>query len=81
MMRKKLSSFLLSGLLVLVLSGCGYEGFYRYPCQEPENWEKAECKPPVCKVSGTCTTDILGFDPSETTTPSEDTITPTTEGE
>jgi hypothetical protein len=29
--------------LVLVLSSCGYQGQYRYPCQDPTNWDKAEC--------------------------------------
>lgn len=56
------------GLLVL-LAGCGYDGGYRYECQDPANWEKPECVPPQCKVSGTCTEDIIGFNPNETTIP------------
>lgn len=47
-------------LLSLALTGCGYDGHYRYECQDPENWEKAECNPPVCKVTGTCSKDIIG---------------------
>lgn len=47
-------------LTTLVLSGCGYDGHYRYPCQDPENWGKAECNPPVCEATGTCTKDIVG---------------------
>ena len=39
----------------LLLSGCGYQGWVRYPCQEYENWEKAECKPPQCESLGLCT--------------------------
>jgi len=50
-------------LLSLLLTGCGYDGHYRYPCQNPENFDKKECNPPLCKVTGTCTIDILGFDP------------------
>jgi len=46
-------------LVLSVLSGCGYDGFYRYPCQDPENWELSECKPPVCNASDTCTTDLI----------------------
>ena len=49
----------------LILSSCGYEGRYRYECQDPANWENKECNPPECKMTGTCTTDIIGFDPKE----------------
>lgn len=48
----------------IFLSSCGYDGGYRYPCQEPDNWESEECNPPICKVSGACTEDLLGFDPT-----------------
>ena len=47
-------------LLGLVLTGCGYDGHYRYPCQESVNWDKAECNPPICQTSGTCSKDIVG---------------------
>ena len=50
-------------LLALSLTSCtNPEGLnrYRYPCQDPVNWEKAECKPPVCEASGLCTKDLLG---------------------
>jgi hypothetical protein len=47
-------------LIASALSGCGYDGWVRYPCQQFENWENQECKPPQCKVTGTCTDDILG---------------------
>jgi hypothetical protein len=49
-----------SCILVLGLSGCGYDGHYRYPCQDPANWEKAECNPPLCEATGTCTKDLIG---------------------
>lgn len=52
---------------ILALSGCGYEGHYRYECQDPENWENEECHPPVCLVDGMCTENLLGFDPREQT--------------
>jgi hypothetical protein len=48
---------LLSGLS---LSSCGYDGSFRYPCQNPANWETVECKPPLCTASGTCPELILG---------------------
>jgi hypothetical protein len=50
-------------LLALSLTACSNpEGLnrYRYPCQDPVNWEKAECNPPVCEASLTCTKDLLG---------------------
>jgi hypothetical protein len=56
---KKISSIALTGVLMLSLTGCSYQGFYRYPCQDPANWEKAECNPPVCEASGTCTKDLI----------------------
>jgi hypothetical protein len=49
-------------LLGLLLSGCGYDGHYRYPCQDPVNWEKAECKPPLCTAAGACPEDLVGTD-------------------
>jgi hypothetical protein len=50
---------------ILLLSACGYDGGYRYSCQDPENWEAPECNPPICKVDGNCTDILLGFDPFE----------------
>ena len=46
-------------LLKLLLSGCGYQGWVRYPCQEYENWQKPECNPPQCEAIGQCTKDLL----------------------
>jgi hypothetical protein len=50
---------LLLALPALLLTGCGYEGQYRYECQDPANWEKAECKAPICTASGTCAVDLV----------------------
>lgn len=49
-------------LLGLMLAGCGYDGHYRYPCQDPANWENEECKPPICTVAGACPEDLVGTD-------------------
>jgi hypothetical protein len=49
---------------LFMLASCGYDGGYRYPCQDPENWENEECNPPICKVNGACTEDLLGFNPT-----------------
>lgn len=46
----------------LLLAGCGYDGSYRYECQDPENWEAEECNPPMCRVDGACSKDLIGFD-------------------
>lgn len=54
--------------VALILAGCGYDGSYRYPCQDPENWGSKDCVPPACLVDGACTEDLLGFDPYSSTT-------------
>jgi len=45
---------LAAGLLVFVLSSCGFDGNYRYGCQDPDAWGDEDCKPPKCTVWGTC---------------------------
>ena len=57
---KRLTSVALCGILILGLSGCGVlENKYRYTCQDPANWKKAECNPPDCEASGVCTKDLV----------------------
>lgn len=43
----------------MFLTSCGYDGSYRYSCQEYKNWENPECNPPICVPSGTCTEDLI----------------------
>lgn len=62
---KTLSAIFASIVLALGLAACGYDGHYRYPCQDPVNWEAPECNPPLCEATGTCTADLIGYDPSE----------------
>ncbi len=45
--------------VLLTATGCGFDGSYRYKCQNPENWKLAECNPPICEASGTCTKDLI----------------------
>jgi len=52
-------------VLLLFLVSCGYDGSYRYECQDPANWENEECNPPICIVEGGCTKDLIGFDLKE----------------
>lgn len=42
----------------LLLAGCEHE-VYRYACQDPANWDSAECKKPICEVSRTCPEQIF----------------------
>ena len=44
-------------ILLVLLTGC--EDRFRYPCQNPENWELDECKPPICTASGTCPDQLV----------------------
>ncbi len=41
-------------VLVTILFMTGCEDRYRYPCQDPKNWNSEECKPPICTAAGTC---------------------------
>ena len=66
---------------VLLLASCGYDGKYRYECQDPANWEKSECQRPACQVDGACPDTLLGFDPtadtvSTETIPTQETVAP-----
>ena len=57
-----ISKILASIFLVAALSSCGYDGHYRYPCQDPANWNTKDCKPPVCTANGACPEDLVGTD-------------------
>ncbi len=61
---KRITAIALSGLLMLSLTSCGFEGSYRYPCQDPANWKTAECNPPICEASQTCTKDVIKITPT-----------------
>ena len=32
---------------------------FRYPCQDPDNWDLKECKKPTCTATGTCPDQIF----------------------
>ena len=70
---------LVSSLAILSLSGCGYQGTYRYKCQDPVNWGAKECIPPECKALGLCTEDIFGYDPLDPNSNTTDKTTTTGE--
>jgi hypothetical protein len=48
-------------LLILPLLVACQEN-YRYPCQDPDNWEKKECKKPYCSANGTCPEDLTPYE-------------------
>lgn len=45
---------------VLLLAGCGER--YRYPCQDPENWNEKLCQKPYCSANGTCPEDLTHYE-------------------
>jgi hypothetical protein len=46
--------------ILILLSGC--EERYRYPCQNPENWDNQYCKKPYCSANGTCPEDLTHYE-------------------
>ena len=47
-------------LLLLPLCLAYFSGDrYRYPCQDPANWDKDFCKVPLCDVTRTCPEHIF----------------------
>jgi hypothetical protein len=70
-------------LLILPLALAFFGGDrFRYPCQNPENWDTPQCKRPICDVTRTCPDHIFKgqrdprLDPQAT--PAAATSTPTT---
>ena len=55
-----LQAFVIVLMVLMSLAGCS-EG-YRYPCQDPENWETKECKKPYCSANGTCPEDLQHYE-------------------
>ena len=47
-------------LLLLPLTLALFSGDrFRYPCQDPANWDKDFCKMPICDVTRTCPEHIF----------------------
>ena len=56
---KKLVKWLML-LLLLPLTLAIFSGDrFRYPCQDPANWDQDFCKPPICDVTRTCPEHIF----------------------
>ncbi len=47
-------------LLLPLLVACSEN--YRYPCQDPDNWDKQICKKPWCSANGTCPEDLTHYE-------------------
>lgn len=56
----KLLNCMVLATSVLILAGC--EERYRYPCQNPENWENKYCQKPFCSANGTCPEDLKHYE-------------------
>ncbi len=56
--RKMVRWLMLLLLLPLTLAMCSGDRF-RYPCQDPTNWDKDYCKMPLCDVTRTCPEHIF----------------------
>jgi hypothetical protein len=56
--RKLVRWLLLLLLLPTILAMCSEERF-RYPCQDPANWDKDFCKMPLCDVNRSCPEHIF----------------------
>lgn len=56
---RKMVKYLLL-LLALPLGLAMFSGDrFRYPCQDPANWDKDICKMPICDVTRTCPEHIF----------------------
>jgi hypothetical protein len=60
----------------LALGFCSSERF-RYPCQDPANWDKDMCKLPLCDVTRTCPEHIFKGQRDPRQGPPADTKAPT----
>ena len=56
-------------LLTLLLASCS--DMYRYPCQNPDNWEHKVCKRPYCSANGTCPEDLTPYERDKATNPNK----------
>ncbi len=57
---------------LIVLTGCGER--YRYPCQDPENWNEKQCQKPYCSANGTCPEDLTHYEKNSASGPQQPTM-------
>ena len=76
---RKLLKFLFI-LLLLPLTLAYFSGDrFRYPCQDPDNWDKDICKMPICDVRRECPEHIFKGQRDPRLGPPKDEIKPTTQ--
>lgn len=46
-------------VLLFVLAGCSDS--YRYPCQDPHNWNTPQCQKPYCSAKDACPEDLAQY--------------------
>jgi hypothetical protein len=51
---RSLFRYTLAILCLPVLFAAGCEERYRYPCQDPKNWDQPQCQKPLCEVHRQC---------------------------
>lgn len=61
-------------LLLPLLFAC--QERYRYPCQDPSNWDSQECKKPYCSANGTCPEDLQHYEKDKAGNPIQPMIPP-----
>jgi hypothetical protein len=44
-------------IILLTCYGCG--DHFRYPCQNPKNWENADCQRPQCAILQQCPDQLI----------------------
>lgn len=42
---------------------------YRYPCQDPRNWQEQFCQKPYCSANGTCPEDLTHYEKNKAKPP------------
>ena len=73
--RAFLSRIVLSYFLIIIaMFVLGCEDIYRYPCHDPENWNKKECIKPDCIANGDCSEMIIGENKFNTLKDSNETL-------
>ncbi len=56
---KKLIKYLVIILIIPIAAAFFAGDRFRYPCQDPANWDKDFCKMPACDVTRTCPEHIF----------------------
>jgi hypothetical protein len=70
----KVKGLLVLLIVVVMVTGCEEFNTVRYPCQQYENWNTADCTLPKCKIFDYCTEDLF---PSDVWQEIQDSLNPT----